>query len=153
MSTVTDIPGFLPASSRGISDTEVPSAAATNSASLQQCRALPWRRGARQFVCATVIFEYLDILLKLLPTDVAGMSIRNASEPIPRLALPLDVLLAIESPPVLSAPVDVGARISRIAQHAYRCPCRQRPEDDGVADAESRRTANALLTKHLNDLA
>ena len=36
------------------------------------------------------------------------MSIRNASEPVTRLALPLNPLFAIESPPVLSAPEDVN---------------------------------------------
>src|SRR4051812_9044012 len=81
------------------------------------------------------------------------MSIRNAGEPVSRLALPLNLLLAIESPPVLSAPVRVGARISRIVQHARRSPCCQWPEDDRVADAESRRTEKALIAKHLHDLA
>lgn len=91
--------------------------------------------------------------MKPLPTDVAGMSIRNASEPVTELALPLNLFLSIESPPVLSASVRVGARISRIVQHARRSPCCQWPKDDRVADAESRRTEKALIPKHLHHLA
>ena len=53
----------------------------------------------------------------------------------------------------MSAPVGVDARISRIVQHARRSPCCQWPEDDRVADAESRRTEKAFIAKHLHRLA
>src|ERR1051326_8932377 len=76
------------------------------------------------------------------------MSIRDATEPVSRLA-PLNLLFAIESPPILSAPVRVGARISRIIQHAQRRPGGQRPEDDRVTDAKPR-DRKALLSETLS---
>ena len=102
---------------------------------------------------AAVALEDSEILLKSLPTDVAGMSIRNASEPVAVLALSLDRLLAVDGPPVLPASVRVGSRISRIVQRAHRRRCGQRPEDDRVADAESRWKVKPFVPKHLHRLA
>src|ERR1700722_18146021 len=81
------------------------------------------------------------------------MNFRNASEPVTELALPLNLFLAVESPPVLSASVRVDACISWIVQHARRSPCCEWPKDDCVADSESRRTEKALIPKHLHHLA
>jgi hypothetical protein len=80
------------------------------------------------------------------------MSIRNASEPVTRLSS-LNLFLAIESPPILSAPVRVGARISRIVQHAQRRPGSQRAENDRVTDAKPRRTEKPFFPKHFHHLA
>ena len=80
MPTVADIPGFLLSAPRDISDAEVISAPAAYGASLQERRPFSRRRRARKFVRATVGFQNPEVFLKLLPTDIAGMSIRNASE-------------------------------------------------------------------------
>src|SRR5262249_8555681 len=128
------------------------SASTTDGASLQQRRPFSRRRRARQFVSATIGLEDFEILLESLPTDIAGMSIRNASEPIIVFALSLDLLLAIESSPILPAPVYIGARVSWIVQHAHRRRCGQRPKDGRIANAESRWKSNAVFPKHFNRL-
>src|SRR5947209_15576319 len=75
MTPIANIPGLLSSSARGVADTKVPSAAATNGASLQERRPFSrWRR-TRCFVRAAIGLEDLQIALKLLPTDIAGMSI------------------------------------------------------------------------------
>ena len=71
----------------------------------------------------------------------------------PVFALSLDLLLAIDSPPVLPAPVHVGARISWIVQHARRRPMPSAAGRRPVADAESGRENKALVPKHLHRLA
>jgi hypothetical protein len=108
MPTVADIPSFLLSAPRDISDAEVISAPAAYCASLQERRPFSRRRRARQFVRATVGFQNPEVFLKLLPTDIAGMSIRNASEPIPLLPLFLDGPLAVSASSISPPSIHIG---------------------------------------------
>src|SRR5271168_889757 len=71
--TVADIPGLLLAARGAVSDAEIPAAAAAHRASLQQRRAFARWRPSRQFVCSSIGRKEFEILLILLPTDVAGV--------------------------------------------------------------------------------
>src|SRR5215475_3759973 len=114
VSTIADIPSFLPSSASDISDAKVPSASTADRAPLQQRSPFSrWRR-THHFISTPVTFEDFEIFLESLPTDVAGMSVRNASQPITVFTLSLDLLLAIDSPAIMPASVNVGARVSRI---------------------------------------
>ncbi|MBZ5727766.1 MAG: hypothetical protein LAP87_22560, partial [Acidobacteriia bacterium] len=97
------------------------------------------------------IRDAVEALLKLSEAvaERAGLAAGDLGQELPLKA----VLLAIESPPILSAPVRVGARISRIVQHAQRRPGGQRPENDRVTDAEPRRTEKPFFPKHFHHLA
>src|ERR1700722_2866838 len=95
--------------------------------------------------------EDSEVLLKLLPTDVAGMGLRNARQPIAILALSLDRLLAVAGTPILTAPIRVSSRIAWIVQRAHRRRCGQRPEDGRLA-AEARWKFKPFGPKHLHGL-
>ena len=97
MFAVTDIPDLLLSSCGTISNTQMSAASTTHRASLQQRCTFPRRGRSRQFVCPTVGREQLEILLILLPADVAGVSIRDAGEPFTVFVLTLDFLLAVDS--------------------------------------------------------
>ena len=127
---VTDIPGLQLSASRGIADTEVSAASTADRATLQECRPFSRRRGSRQFVSATVGFKDVrEILLKLLPADVAGMGVRECRRATPRSRAFAETSPCRQGPPVLSPTVDIGAGISRIVKGPDRGRCRQRPED------------------------
>ena len=95
-------------------DAEMPAASAAHRASLEQSRAFARRRCARQFVATAVGLEQSEILLISLPTDVAGMGVRNAGQPIAVVVLSLDRLLAVGCSPVPATSIRVGSRVSWI---------------------------------------
>src|ERR1700730_977642 len=128
-------------------------ASTTHRASLQQRCTFPRRGRSRQFVCSTVGREQLEILLILLPADVAGVSIRNAGEPFTVFVLTLDFLLAVDSSAIPPTSVGVGASVSWVVQHALGCGHGQRSEHHGVTHAQPRWESKALLAKHLHCLA
>src|SRR6266853_461808 len=88
----------------------------------------------------------------LLPANVAGMSIRNAGEPLTVLVRALYLFLAIGSPPIPSTSVYVDARVTRVVQHAHRARRSQRLEHCDAAET-SRWETKAFLPKHLHRLA
>ena len=94
----------------------MPSASPAYRSSLQQRRTFSRRRCARHFISLTVGLENFEILLKSLPADVAGMSIRDASQPVIVVTLPLHGLFAVDGSSVAPPSIDVGARVSRIVQ-------------------------------------
>src|ERR1700761_6508753 len=105
MGAVADIPGLLLASCSAIGDAEMPAASTTYRTSLEQRRTLPWRLSARQFVSTAIGREQLKFLLILLPADVAGVGVWDASQPLPAVAFSHDVFLALRTSPVAPAPI------------------------------------------------
>jgi hypothetical protein len=112
---VADIPGLLLAPCGAIGDAEMSATSTAYRTSLEQSRTLPRRRSARQFVALAIGREQLKILLMLLPTDVAGMSVWDASQPLPAVAFSHDVFLALRTSPVAPASIHVGTCQSRVA--------------------------------------
>src|SRR5580693_1335579 len=119
---------------------------------LQQRRALTRRRSSRQFISSTIRREQLEVLLILLPTDVAGMSIWDAGEPVTTVVLLLDLLLAVGSSPIPATAVHVHACVSGVCQDAHSGRNGQRPEHRGAASAPGRKS-ETLLPKGLHGLA
>jgi hypothetical protein len=72
-------------------------------------------------------FEDAPILLILIPGEVAGRSVRNASDPITGWARWL-YFLARRRAAITSPSVRVNARVARVVQGAQGGPRRQRPE-------------------------
>src|SRR5260370_12540886 len=87
----------------------------------------------------------------LHPLNGAGMSIRNAGEPLTVLVLSLYLFRAIGSSPIPSTSVYVDARVTRVVQHAHSARRRQRLEHCGAAET-SRWKTKAFLPKHLHRL-
>lgn len=114
-----DVPCLQPAAPGDIASPEMPAAAPAHRAPLQQRRALPRWRGTRGVEPTTIGLETLQVLLELLPGDVAGMGVGNAGEPVTLFALSLQ-RLPIGGAPILSPTVDVGACVAGIVQGADR---------------------------------
>src|SRR5271165_2222846 len=127
----------------------MPTATATYGPSLQQGHPLPRRRGSCDLVSLAIGLERVEILLELLPGDVAGMGVRDAGEPIIALAGP-KLLLSIYSPPILPPAIDVRARVARIVQRPDRGRYRQRLENRWRLVADARRKAKSLFAKDLH---
>ena len=106
----------------------MPATTATDCAPLQQRCALPRRRRPGGFVSAAIRLEDFAVLLKLLPSDVAGMGIRDAGEPVIALTLP-EHLSPIGGSPVRPPAIDVGACITWIVQSPDRGRYGQRLEN------------------------
>ena len=120
MCSVADIPGLLLAAHSAISNAEMPATSTAYCTALQQRRALTRRRSSCQFISSTIRREQLEVLLILLPTDVAGMSIWDAGEPVTTVVLLLDLLLAVGSSPIPATAVHVHACVSGVchAEHS-----------------------------------
>src|ERR1035438_1104162 len=88
----------------------------------------------------------------LLPTDVAGMGIWDAGEPVIVVAFLLDFCLAVRGSPIPATSVRVDACVSGGAQDTDRGRNGQRPEHCGAPDAAGRKT-QALFSKGLYSLA
>src|SRR5258708_1089065 len=121
--------------------------------SLQQCRTFPRRRCTRRPIPLTIGLENLEILLELLPADVAGMSIRDAGQPVIVATLLLHGLLAVDGSSIAPPSVDVGARVARVVQDTYCSRCVQRPKNRDLAVAQTRRKQKTFLAKGLDGLA
>ena len=126
------------------SDAEMSPTSPAHRASLQERHALSRRRGARHLISPAVALEDFEILLKLLPGDVAWMSVRETSEPIMAFA-PSQYLLPVSGSPVAAAAIHIGTGITWIVQHAYRRRCGQRPENRRIPVAQAGWKAKALL--------
>src|SRR6266481_472885 len=88
----------------------------------------------------------------LLPANVAGMSIRNAGEPLTVLVLSLYLFRAVGSSSIPSTSIYVDARVTRVVQHAHSARRSQRLEHCGAAETPRWET-KAFLPKHLHRLA
>ena len=144
MRAVADIPCLLPAAPGSISNPEMSAASPTHRAALQQGHAFSrWRR-SRNLVAATIGLENFEVLLILLPGDVARMCVRDAGEPVGAFA-PLLRLLPIGGAPIAPPTVGVGTGIARVVQCADRGRCGQRPKNRDLPVVQARRKAKALL--------
>jgi hypothetical protein len=83
-------------------------ASAAHRPSLQERRTFPWRRRARHLISLTVGLENLEILLESLPADVAGMGIRDASQPV-ILVTPLQGPFTVNGSSIAPPTIGVGA--------------------------------------------
>ena len=108
-------------------------------------RAMPSRGGDARAASypRPLASRILQVLLKLLPSDVAGMGIRDAGEPIVALALPKQ-LLSVDGPPIMPTAIDVGPGVARIVQRSDRRRYRQRLENRLILIAQARRKAEPL---------
>src|SRR6266567_7822548 len=88
----------------------------------------------------------------LLPTDVAGMGVWDAGEPVIIVAFLLDLCLAVRGSPISATSVRVDACVSGIAQDPDSGRSGQRPEHRGAPRAAGRKT-QALFSKGLHRLA
>src|SRR5258705_8944259 len=88
----------------------------------------------------------------LLPSDVAGMGIWDAGEPLIVVTFLLDFCLAVRSSSIPATSVHVDACVSGIAQDPHSGRSGKRPENRG-APSTARRKAEALLPKGLHSLA
>jgi len=72
----------------------------------------------------------------MLPSDIAGMGVRDAGEPVVAFALS-EYFLAVGGSPIMASAVDVGAGIARIVKRSDRGRYGQRLENGQllVADA------------------
>ena len=152
--TITNVPGLQPAAQGFVLvlDAEVLPAHSADRTSLQERRALPRGRTARELVSSPIAFQDAQILLILVPRDVARMSVGKASDPIARLGPAFD-FLPLRRAAITSPPVGVNARIARVVQGAHGGRRRQRSEDHlpGVV-VVARGKAQALAPKSLNRL-
>ena len=151
MRTVANVPNLQPAAPGGIANSEMLAAAATDRTPLQQCRTFARRRGSCDVVASAIGLDRSEILLELLPGDVAGMGDGNTGEPITALALSKH-LFAVDSPPIVSPAIDISARIARIVQRSERGRYGQRLENRHLLVADPRREADALLAEGLDRL-
>ena len=122
---------------------QISAATPTHRAPLQQRRPLSRRRRTRYFISATIGLEDLEVLLKLLPGDVAGMGVRDAGEPVIAFALSQN-LLPIGGSPIMAPTIGVGARITRVVQRSDRGRYGQRLENRRRTVAEPRWEEKAL---------
>jgi len=97
-------------------------------------------------------FECLEVLLKLLPGDVAGMGIRDAREPVMTFALALN-LPPISGAPIMAPTIGVGARITRVVQRSDSGRYSQRLEDRHRTVPEPGWKEKAVSPKSLDRLA
>jgi hypothetical protein len=109
MCAVADIPSLLLAPRGAIGNAEMSAASTAYGTPLEQRRSLPRRRSARQFIAPAIGREQLQILLVLLPADVAGVRVWDASLPLPAVEFSDDMLCALRTSPVASASIHVGA--------------------------------------------
>src|ERR1035437_4050425 len=151
--TVADIPGLLLAPRGAVSDAEMPAASAAHRASLQQRRALTRRRSARQLVSPAIGLKQFEMLLIFLPTDVAGVSVWNAGEPVAGVVLSLDLFLAVGGSPIPATSVHVDACVSWVTQDARSSRRSQWPEHRDATAGAPGWEVEALLAKHLHGLA
>src|SRR6202012_4387491 len=75
MRLAAHIPCLLLAAPGDVASPEMPATAPAHRASLQQCRTLPRRRGASSVEPVAIGLHNLEVLLELLPGDVAGMGV------------------------------------------------------------------------------
>lgn len=68
----------------------------------------------------------------LFPTDVAGMGVWDAGEPVIIVAFLLDFCLAVRGSPIPATSVRVDARVSGITQDTDSGRSGQRPEHRGT---------------------
>ena len=96
-----------------------------------------------------VALEDLEVVLILLPGNVARVSIRNAREPLTGLALALDLVLAVGCAAIAPGPVGISTRVARIYQRTHRCGGGQRPKDRCLAVVAASLFVVSLLTLKL----
>src|SRR6516164_7271059 len=115
--------------------------------------ALPSRGGdARHFISLTVGLEDFEILLELLPADVAGMGIWDARQPV-LLITPLQDLFTVDGSSIAPASVGVGAGVTWVVQDTYCRRCGQWPKNGCLAVAQTRGKQKAFRAKGLDGLA
>jgi len=151
VSTVADVPCLQPSAARRVPNSEMSAATATHRAPLQYGRPLSWWRRSCDFVSATNGLEDLQVVLKMLPGDIAGMGVRDAGEPVVAFALS-EYFLAVGGSPIMAPAVDVGAGIARIVQRSDRGRYGQRLENGQLLVADARWKANSLMAKHFHRL-
>ena len=90
-------------------------------------------------------------MLKMLPSDIAGMGVRDAGEPVVAFALS-EYFLAVGGSPIMAPAVDVGAGIARIVKRSDRGRYGQRLENGQLLVADARWKAKPLVVKHFHRL-
>jgi hypothetical protein len=110
---VADVPSLQSTAPCSISNPQMPAAVATYGSPLQQSRPFSRRGGSCDFVSPAIGLKRLEILLKLLPGDIAGVGVRDAGEPVTALACSKQLLPA-DSPPMPPAK-DIGLQADAYA--------------------------------------
>jgi len=90
-------------------------------------------------------------VLKMLPSDIAGMGVWDAGEPVVAFALS-EYFFAVGGSPIMAPAVDVGAGIARIVKRSDCGRYGQRLENGQLLVADARWKAKPLVAKHFHRL-